>query len=200
VKYYYVPGSAAAHDRAVAELGGQRPAPPAPYAILRPAQPYDLTTPGTPAGLLAVARAAEAGAALPPPGGWRHRATFALASTPDGAEIVASLCLRLVGDLPGRPRRAWVAYVRTENAAGEVSWKPNGAALLDPEAERPMRVIGIEELKATLRGEQWRPPPPRPGPPRMRCFTCDAVTAFSTKTWRPYARHRCDPTHVEGRS
>ena len=202
MKYYYVPGSAAAHERAVAELGGGTPAAPAPYVILRRAQPYDLSTPGTPAGLLAVARAADAGALLHPPGGWRYVATFALASPADpaGGDVVASLCLRLTGDLPGRPRRAWVAYVRAVDGAGRVAWKPNGAALLDPEAERPVRVIGIEELKATLRGEVWVPPAPRPGPPRLQCQGCDRVTPFSTTTWRPYTRHRCVPAQSEGRS
>lgn len=196
MRYYYVPGSAAAHDRAVAELGGGTTTSPEPrWAILRPAQPYDLATPGTPGGILEVARAAAHG------GVWRARATFALAASPDGAEIVASLCLRLAGDLPDRPRRAWVVYVRAEGGAAPATWKPNGAGLLDVgDPARPLRTIGINELKATLRGEEWRPPPPRPGPPRMRCYTCDKPTPFSTTTWRPYTRHRCDPTHVEGRS
>jgi hypothetical protein len=195
VRYYYAPGSAAAHDRAVAELGGgATPAEPR-WAILRPAQPYDLSTPGTPGGILDVARAAAAG------GVWQARATFALAASPDGTEIVASLCLRLAGDLPGRQRRAWAVYVRAEGGAAPAVWKPNGAGLLDAgDPARPLRTIGINELKATLRGEEWRPPPPRPGPPRLRCYTCDKPTPFSTTTWRPYARHRCDPAHVEGRS
>jgi hypothetical protein len=188
MKYSYAPGSAAAHDAAVAADPGPGPAPA--YAILRPAQPYDLTTPGTPAGIIAVARAAEAG------GVWQHRATFALAAANDAeSAVVASLCLRLQADLPGRPRRAWVAYART--AAG--GWRPNGAALLDSAAERPMRVIGIEELKATLRGEPWAPPPPRTPPVTVPCPTCSGPLRL-TNAGKPYANHRCEKTQTEGRS
>lgn len=196
MKYYYAPGSAAAHDRAVAEL--ERGAPPAcpQWAILRPAQPYDLATPGTPAGILDVARAAELG------GAWCHRATLAVAASVDGGRVVASLALRLTGDLPGRARRAWVVYARAEDGTtGAVTWKPNGAGLLDAgDPARPVRPIGINELKCILQGKEWASPPPRPGPPHMRCYICDKPTPFSTTTWRPYARHRCDPTHMEGRS
>lgn len=199
MKYSYAPGSAAAHERSVAELvRGRGAIAPPQWAILRPAQPYDLATPGTPAGILDVARAAAQGALLPPPGGWQHRATFALAAGSSGmqGDVVASLALRLTGDLPGRPRRAWVAYARDG-----ASWKPNGAGLLDAgDVERPVRTIGILELKAMLRGEVYVPPPPRAGPPRLRCPTCDKVTPFSTTTWRPYTRHRCVATHTEGRS
>lgn len=172
------------------------------HAILRPAQPYDLATPGTPTGILAVARAAEQGASLRPPGGWRHRATFALAASNDAeSAVVASLVLRLVGDLPGRPRRAWVAYVRRTDAAGTVRWVPNGAALLDNgDVERPMRVIGVEELKAILRGEEWTPPAPRPPALTVPCPTCGGPLRI-TNAGVPYANHRCTPTKTtEGRS
>lgn len=199
MKYSYAPGSVAAHDLAVAELSaGAEPAAPA-YAILRPAQPYDLATPGTPSGIVDVARAADAGALLPAPGGWRHRATFALAADAAG-RIVASLCLRLEGDLADRPRRAWVTYVRSEDDDGAVAWRPNGAAMLDAERSPSPKLIGINELKALLRGEVWTPPPPRPGPPKLRCYGCDRVTAYSTTTWRPHTRHRCESTQTEGRS
>ncbi len=199
MKYPYAQDSATAHDRAVAELGGGTQSERAPGpVILRADQPYDLTTPGTPQGIIAVARAAEQGATLPPPGGWSHRATFALAQTPDGAEVIASLCLRLVGDLPGRPRRAWVAYVRDE-AGG---WRPNGAALLDSAAERPMRVIGIEELKATLRGEVWMPPVKAPPSPALTvpCPTCGRPARL-TGAGKIYASHKCTTSGTtEGRS
>lgn len=207
MKYSYAPGSAAAHDRAVAELErGAAPKPPE-YAILRPAQPYDLETPGTPAGLLDVARAARQGAHLPPPGGWRYDARFALAqhtAAADPGDVVASLSLRLTGDLPAGPRRAWVAYVRrVDPETGASKWAPNGAAIIDhtdaDPARRGPRLIGVNELKATLRGEVYVPPPPRPGSPRLQCQTCDKVTPYSTTTWRPYTRHKC-ATGKEGSS
>lgn len=204
MRYSYAPGSAEADARAVAT-----PAPPAAaYTILRPAQPYDLATPGTPRGILDVARAAEEG------GIYRHSAAFALAASTDGADVVASLSLRLTGDLPGRVRRAWVVYVRRQGADGAVRWAPHGAALLDAgappvlreqeegppvEVRRVMRLVNIGELTAELRGVPYVPPPPRPGPPRLACYTCDKVTPFSTSTWRPYTRHRCT-TATEGRS
>lgn len=189
MKYPYAPGSAPAHDRAVAELGAGRPAPPPPYAILRPAQLYDLATPGTPAGILAVARAAAQA------GGWRTVATFALAVDPAGV-VVASLALRLCGDLPGRPRRAWVVYAR--QAAG--GWTSRGAALLDHAAERTVRPLGIEELKATLRGEPWTPPAPRPPAPTVPCPSCGASVRL-TGAGKIYANHRCTTTTgTEGRS
>lgn len=175
--------------RAVAELGAGRPAPAAPYAILRPAQLYDLATPGTPAGILAVARAAQQG------GGWRTVATFALAADPAGV-VVASLALRLCGDLPGRPRRAWVVYAR--QAAG--GWESRGASLLDHGAERTVRPVGIEELKATLRGDTWVPPAPRPPAPTVPCPSCGAPARL-TGAGKIYANHRCaTTTGTEGRS
>lgn len=197
MKYYYVPGSAAAHDRAVAELAGAAiPAPPAAYVVLRPAQPYDLATPGTPAGILAVARAALQGP------DWTPRATFALAASSDGGDVVASLALRLTGDLPGRVRRAWVVYVRREREDGTVSWAPGGAGLLDAgDPLRPLRPIGVEELKAVLQGKPWSPPPPRPAAPKMQCQGCDKVVSFALSTWRPYTSHKCITTSgTEGRS
>lgn len=194
MKYYYLPGSAAAHDRAVAEsTGGAGAGPPPAYAILRPAQPYDLATPGTPAGILTLAAAAA--------GRWRTEARFALAASVEDGAVVASLALRLTDDSPGRQRRAWAVYVRTEDPeTGESSWKPAGAGLLDPgDPTRPLRPIGVNELKAVLRGEVYVPPPPRAGPPRLACQECDRATPYSTKTWRPYTRHRCAP-RTEGRS
>lgn len=183
-------------------------APAAAYTILRPAQPYDLATPGTPRGILDVARAADEG------GIYRHSAAFALAASTDGTDVVASLSLRLSADLPGRVRRAWVVYIRRQGEDGAVRWAPNGAALLDAgapvelraeedgrliEVARVLRLVNIGELTAELRGVPYVPPPPRPGPPRLRCYTCDRVTPFSTKTWRPYTRHKCATT-IEGRS
>jgi hypothetical protein len=200
VKYFYAPGSAAAHDRAVAELSS----PPAPaaaaFTVLRRAQPYDLATPGTPSGILDVARAAAEG------GVWRCAAQLALAVDERSGAVVASLGLRCQADEPGRRRRAWVVYVRSQGEDGTSSWRPTGplstggAALLDDaDTERPMRPIGVLELKAILKGVPWVPPAPRQGPPRMRCYTCDKVTPFSTSAWRPYARHKCS-TQQEGRS
>jgi len=195
MKYPGLPSSAAAHDRAVAELGAGAPPAKLAYVVLRPAEPYDLATSGTPLGLRQLAAAAAEG------GAWFVWATLALALAADGA-VVASLALRCIGDLPGRPRRAWAAYVRTEAEDGTVSWVPNGAMLADHgDAERPVRIVGILELKAVLRGEVYVPPPPRPGPPRFRCYHCDQVTPFSVATWKPYARHRCETTkQTEGRS
>lgn len=196
MRYYYALGSAAAHDRAVAELDrGSTAAPPAAYVVLRPAQSYDLSTPGTPAGILAVARAADAG------GAWTHRATFALATSADGTEVVASLALRLQADIPSL-RRAWVAYVRRQAEGGAAAWRPAGAGLLDAgDSARPLRPIGVEELKATLRGVPWCPPPPRPAAPKLQCQGCDRVVPFALSTWRPYASHRCvTTTGTEGRS
>lgn len=197
MRYYYALSSAAAHDRAVAELDrGSTAPPPAAYVVLRPAQPYDLSTPGTPAGILAVARAALQGM------DWTPRATFALATSADGTEVVASLALRLLGDLPGRQRRAWVAYVRRQAEGGAAAWRPAGAGLLDAgDVARSLRPIGVEELKAMLRGVPWCPPPPRPAAPKLQCQDCDKVVPFALSTWRPYASHRCvTTTGTEGRS
>jgi hypothetical protein len=200
VKYSYAPGSAAAHDRAVAELARGVPAPPPPFAILRPAQPYDLATPGTPLGILAVARAADVGEV------WRYSATFALAvaaapKTGDG--VLASLALRLNADAPGRSRRAWVVYLRrADPETGRSSWSAGsegGAALLDTaDAVRPIRPIGVEELKATLRGETWASPPPRVVY-TVPCPTCKAPARL-TGDGRIYGNHKCDLKHTEGRS
>lgn len=200
MRYSYAPGSAAADERAATPAAPPEP----PWVILRPAQPYDLATPGTPQGITDVARAAAEG------GIYAAAARYAVAASPDGAEVVVSLALRLQADLPGRRRRAWVVYVRRGD-----KWAPHGAAVLDDaappvrrEAEEgappvevvvPVRPVGILELKAILRGVPYVPPPPRPGPPRLRCYTCDKVTPFSTTTWRPYTRHKC-ATGIEGRS
>lgn len=190
MRYSYAPGSDAAH---AAEL-----APPTPLprpVILRAAQPYDLATPGTPQGIRAVAAAAERGASLPPPGGWRHRATFALAEGTDGG-IVASLALRLTGDLPGRIRRAWVAYERTEGGG----WVPSGAGLLDHgDTAHPLRPIGIDPLKAMLAGEVWTPPAPALVF-SVPCPTC-GKPAKLTGAGKIFANHRCETAgHTEGRS
>lgn len=194
MRYGYAPGSDAAHAAGVAAA----PATPAAGGptVLRPALPYDLATPGTPIGIRSLARAAAAGAHLPPPGGWQHRATFALAVDDSGAEVIASLCLRLIGDLPDRPRRAWVAYVRSE----EGGWQSSGAALIDHgDPERPLRMVGVEELKAMLRGEVWAPP--ERDVPMLQCQGCDRVVRFSMTSWRPYSNHRCDTAvRTEGRS
>lgn len=210
MRYSYIPESAAADARAAAT----HTAPPEPtYVVLRAAQPYDLATPGTPDGLRQLARAAAEG------GIYTAAATFALSASPDGAEVVASLALRLTVDGPeeGRRRRAWVVYVRRGDRPWSATATPagGGAALLDTHAPAqlrdlddgrppvevvvPVRPVGVLELKALLRGEVWTPPPPRPGPPRLRCYTCDKVTPYSVSTWRPYTRHKC-ATGVEGRS
>lgn len=190
MRYAYASGSAAADERArLAQDAPPAPANPA-YTVLRPAASYDLSTPGTPAGLLAVARAA----ADDEGGAWAADGRFALAVDRAGRPV-ASLALRLQQP----PRRAWVVYVRTVDDDGRSSWKPNGAALLDPDASRPMRLVGVTELLCILRRRPYVPPAPRPGPPRLRCYTCDKVTPFSTTTWRPYARHKCETT-TEGRS
>jgi len=240
MRYHYLPRSAIA-DEAARAAAASPPAAPPGWAILRAAQPYDLATPGTPRGILDLARAAEAG------GGWRHGATLALAMSADGAQVVASLCLRLVGDVPPPPlkgsfscrrcrrwlegdwsaadpaarveierqmatgrcdacaaresgrRRAWASYVRVTDAEGGISWKPGGAQLLDTtRPERTLLTIGLLELRAVLLGVPYIPPPPRPGPPRLACPRCDKVTPFSTSTWRPYTRHRCE-TAAESR-
>lgn len=194
MKYPGLPRSAAAHDRTVAELAAGV-APPAPaYTVVRPAQPYDLATPGTPRAVLDVAKAASAG------GVYACMCTFALAADAAGG-VVASLALRFAGDLPGRPRRAWVVYVRSADEDGAVTWKPNGAALLDAtDPGRPMRQLGVTELKAVLAGVPYVPPVPRPAAPKLQCQTCDKITSFSISTWRPYARHRCETKQSEGRS
>lgn len=199
MRYSYVPGSAAADARAMAAaIGGTAPPAP-PFVILRPAAPYDLATPGTPLGIVQVARAAEQGATLAPPGGWRHWAALAVATTPDGARTVATLALRLTGDLPGRTRRAWIAYQRTD-AGG---WRSSGAGMLDTGAPTasgwPARPIGIEELKATLRGEVWVPPAPPQPAYTVPCPTCKQPTRI-TNAGKIYANHRCETAHVEGRS
>lgn len=191
MRYSYAPDSDAAHSLALLP-----PAPPdlAVPVILRAARPYNLDTPGTPLGIRAVARAADQGASLPPPGGWRHRAMFALAEDVDGA-IMASLSLRLAGDVPGRVRRAWVAYVRTE-AGG---WADNGSALLDHgDVEHPLRPIGLEPLKAMLRGEIWTPSPPALVF-SVPCPTCGRPAKL-TGVGKIYANHKCENTQVEGRS
>lgn len=194
--YSYAPGSAAAHTRAVAELArGAAPAEAA-HVILRAAQPYDLATPGTPLGITAVARAADEG------GVWRYIATFALAM-PAGGEpdaVVASLALRLAGDEGGRARRAAVVYVRRTAADGRSRWEPHGSAVLldSADAERPVRPVGVEELKAILRGRPWAPPPPRLTY-TVPCPTC-RQPARLTSAGQIYASHRCDTKHVEGRS
>lgn len=200
MKYAYVPGSDAADERARRAQDSPPVPPGATWTVLRAAQPYDPATPGTPAGLLDLVRAAAEAEG----GVWHAVVTLAVASSPDGEDVVASLALRLALDAPedGRRRRAWVVYVRrgdrpwsaTSTAAG------GGAALLDTQAGAvPMRTLGVLELKAILLGRTYVPPPPRPGPPRLRCYTCDKVTPFSTSTWRPYARHRCE-TNQDGRS
>lgn len=194
MKYPGLPRSAAAHDRAVAELSAGLVAPAPAYTILRPAQPYDLATPGTPRAVLDVAKAAAAG------GVYACTCTFALAADAAGG-MVASLALRFADDLPGRPRRAWVVYVRAEDEGGAVAWRPNGAALLDgADAGRPMRQLGVTELKAVLAGVPYVPLAPRPAAPKLQCQTCDKITSFSVSTWRPYARHRCETRQSEGRS
>lgn len=198
MRYSYAPGSAAAHDRAVAELSSPPTPPSSTFTVLRRAVPYDLATPGTPSGLLGVARAAREG------GVWRCAAQLAVAVDNRSDDVVASLALRCSADDPAtaRRRRAWVVYVRT----GEGGWQPTGpldtggAALLDTaDAERPVRSIGVLELKALLAEREWVPPAPRRPPPRLRCYTCDKVTSFSTLTWRPYTRHKCTE-QKEGRS
>lgn len=195
MRYPYAPDSDAAHSASVAAV--YAPPPLARPVILRAAMPYDLATPGTPQGIKMLAAAAERGAPLPPPGGWRHRATFALAEDTD-RRIVASLCLRLSGDLPGRVRRAWVGYARAEGGG----WAPSGAALLDHgDTERPLQLIGIEPLKAMLQGEVWVPPPPALVF-SVPCPTCGRPARL-TGVGKIYASHRCDGTFrqmVEGRS
>jgi hypothetical protein len=195
MKYAYVPGSVIAHERAMAGLSAGAPPAPPPYTVLRPAQPYDLATPGTPLGLRQLAAAAREG------GLYAGVATLAVALRADGGEVVASLALRLNGDEPGRVRRAWAVYLRREQQDGTVSWAPHGAAVLDgANAARPIRAVGIEQLKAIARGVPYVPPPPRGGPPRLACFHCDRVTPFSITTWRPYTRHRCETSGKEGAS
>ena len=172
------------------------------YRILRRAQPYDLATPGTPAGILAVARAAAEG------GLWSYTAHFALAQLvvppKDGGDgVAASLSLRLAADLPERPRRAWVMYVRrVQPDTGRSAWGPppggSSAALLDAGAERPVRPVGIEELKATLRGEVWTPPAPRTTW-TVPCPQCGGTVRL-TAAGKLFASHRCDSKKVEGRS
>jgi hypothetical protein len=186
------PQAGAWHAESVAE-------PPA-FAILRPAQAYDLATPGTPLGILAVARAADVG------GVWRYSARFALAvaaAPKAGDGVLASLALRLNADTPDRTRRAWVVYLRrADPETGRSSWSAGsdgGAALLDTaDAARPVRAIGVEELKATLRGEPWAPPPARVVY-TVPCPTCKAPARL-TGDGRIYSNHKCDPKHVEGRS
>lgn len=165
-------------------------APPAPaYRVLRPAQPYDLATPGTPAGILAVARAADEG------GAWAYLATLALAEEAETGEVVASLALRLRCDR--EQRRAWVQYVRTKGGA----WSPSapgglgGAALLDGGRVRP---VGIEELKAIVRGQPWTPPAPRTVY-TVPCPVCQQPAKL-TAGGKIFANHRCEAKHVEGRS
>lgn len=192
MRYVYAPGSDAAHSAGV--LAQPPPAGVSRPTILRAAVAYDLATPDTPQGIRAVAAAAERGATLPPPGGWRHRATFALAENTDEG-IVASLCLRLNGDLPGRVRRAWVAYARGEGGG----WEPQGAALLDHgDTAQPLRQIGIEPLKAMLQGEVWVPPPPALVF-SVPCPTCGRPAKL-TGVGKIYANHKCENTQVEGRS
>lgn len=196
MRYSYAPGSAAAHERSIAERTGDTPAPSPAYVVIKPAQPYDLATPGTPLGLRQLSAAAAEG------GIFTQAATFALAVSADGLDVVATLALRLRGDSPGRVRRAYACYARRLGEDGSVSWLGDGSAILDSADEaRPIRHVGILELRAIVAGRVYTPPPPRPGPPRLRCYTCDKVTSFSTTTWRPYARHRCELTkQTEGRS
>jgi hypothetical protein len=133
----------------------EAPTPP-PYVVIRPAAPYDLATPGTPQGLRQLAAAALEG------GRFTASAALAVAISSADGSVVASLGLRMRGDEPGRPRRAWAVYVRREAEDGAVCWESAGAALLDAGAAPRVRPIGILELRCVLRGEVYVPPPQDP--------------------------------------
>jgi hypothetical protein len=211
MRYSYAPGSTAADERDFARrTAGDSAPPPTGFVVVRPAVPYDLATPGTPQGLQLLVRAADAGAHLPPPGGWRYTVTLAVAVSADGGEVVASLALRLHGDLPPAwHRRAWAVWQRrtgdTVPAGQQGVWVPGGAQLRDsghPDPTRQWREVSLAELKTVVRGELWTPPPPRVAAPAFTvpCPSCGRPARL-TSQGRIYASHKCTaPGAMEGRS
>lgn len=182
MRYPYAPGSYAAHDEAV-RAATTPPAPPRAVRVLTPARPYDPATPGTPAAVRQLV-------ALGGPGA---RVTFALAE--DAAGLIASLAVRFG---PSCPAVGYAVYTRTQRPGrGVGGWESGGCVLW---REGSPKVVGVNELKATLRGEVYTPPPPREPSPKVPCQGCGAWVSV-TRDGKIFASHKCRTTAgVEGRS
>lgn len=176
MRYFYAPGSYAATDAAVARID----TPPAPAAasvrVLTSARPYNIETPGTPAGVRSLAELAEAH-------GYAARVTFALAE--DGAGVlIASLAVRIAGV-------GFAVYTRRVREASS-GWEAGAVVLRG-------RVVGVNELRAHLAGVPYVPPPPKPPAFKVPCQGCGTWVSI-TGAGKIYSSHKCKVSGTEGRS
>ena len=176
MRYFYAPGSYAATDAAVARID----APPAPAAasvrVLTSARPYNIATPGTPAGVRRLAELAQEH-------GHAVRVTFALAEDAEGV-LIASLAVRM-------PGVGFAVYTRRVREASS-GWEAGTVILRG-------RVAGVNELKAHLRGVEYVPLPPKPPAYKVPCQGCGAWVSI-TGAGKIYSSHKCKVSGTEGRS